>query len=444
MIAFIIKSSACLFAFYGFYHFFLRNQKILLFNRFYLVFSLILSVVIPFIIIPVKADFTITDSIQLLNPAADGIAPVEVIPSYAARHFSAGDVITVLFALISVILILRFIVNLIRLARKILNNTKIQNGDTTIILIPESTLPYSFFGYIFVNRTNYEAGLIEKELILHEEGHCKQYHSIDILIIELLNIILWFNPAIWLFRKEILLNHEYSADSRVLTCTDSTDYQLILLNVLLRNNSGFLVSNFKYSAIKNRLAMMTKNNPRNNAILRKITGIIFFLLVGAAITFSKETIMLPEIFTIQETLPVIKPGNEIPELWPVKMDDNAKVSRNFGKINLKLSPGKDSTLYHYAIDIEAKIGTEVMSTAGGKVIEAQYDGGYGNTVVIDHGDGYKSKYAHLKDFIVKNGDTVKKGQTIGHLGSTGKSTGPHLHFEIIAKGQRVNPLNYLK
>jgi murein DD-endopeptidase MepM/ murein hydrolase activator NlpD len=446
MAPFIIKSAVCLIAFYGFYHLFLRKQKILLFNRFYLIFSLILSMAIPFIVIPVKAGFTITDSFELLNPSAlqiDNSAPVytEAVP-----HFSYMNVIVSFFILISLFLTVRFIVNLIKIAVKIAINGKVQNGKTTIVLIQETTLPYSFFRYIFLNRSDYEAGRIEPELILHEEAHSRQYHSIDILIIELLNIFLWFNPAIWLFRKEILLNHEYSADSRVLSCTDTTDYQLILLNVLLRNNSSFLVSNFKYSSIKKRLAMMTKNNPRNSAILRKITGIIFFLLTGAAITFSKERIVLPEIFTIQETTPVIKPGNEKPELWPVKMDENAKISREFGKYKrAKTMPaGVDSIVYHYGIDIEAKHGTEIISTAGGVVIEAQYDGGYGNTVIIDHGDGYKSKYAHLKDFIVKNGDTVTKGQTIGHLGSTGKSTGPHLHFEVISKGQRVNPLNYLK
>jgi murein DD-endopeptidase MepM/ murein hydrolase activator NlpD len=70
--------------------------------------------------------------------------------------------------------------------------------------------------------------------------------------------------------------------------------------------------------------------------------------------------------------------------------------------------------------------------------------GYGNLIVIDHGDGCQSLYAHLKDFNVKNGDTVIKGQTIGHVGSSGTSTGPHLHFEIIVKGDSVNPITYLK
>ena len=139
------------------------------------------------------------------------------------------------------------------------------------------------------------------------------------------------------------------------------------------------------------------------------------------------------------------PVYEKPELFPINKSDYSEMSRSFGEKRAKISSQIDTAIFHYGIDIEAKYGTEVIATAGGKVIKASWDGkGYGNLIEIDHGGGYQSRYAHLKDFNVKNGDTVIKGQTIGHVGNSGISTGPHLHFEIRSNGETVNPMTYLK
>jgi murein DD-endopeptidase MepM/ murein hydrolase activator NlpD len=311
-----------------------------------------------------------------------------------------------------------------------------------MVLIRERTLPYSFFRYIFVNQTDYETGKIEKELLLHEEAHSEQFHSIDILIIELMNLFLWFNPVIRKYRKEIMLNHEYSADNTVLNFIDMADYQLILVNVLLRNNSNYLVSNFKFSLIKNRLAMMSKNKPSDNAILRKISAIIIFLAIGIALTFSKENVRLGNISIPMNELSAFIYGNEKPDLFPVRKGEYNDIPRKFGE--KYTNEFRKNPTIHSGIDIIAETGTDVVATAGGEVLKAELNGSYGNTIIIGHGDGYQSTYAHLKDFIVKKGDTVTKGQTIGHVGSTGLSTGPHLHFEISLNGEKVNPLLYIK
>jgi hypothetical protein len=139
-----------------------------------------------------------------------------------------------------------------------------------------------------VNRQDFEDGKIEKELLLHEEAHCLQYHSIDIIIIELIYVFLWFNPAIWLFKKALLLNHEYLADNIVLKKNDLVNYQQLLLNIVLQNNSNYLVSNFKYSSIKSRLEMMTKINPLHHALPRKISAIMLFFFIAISLTFSQD------------------------------------------------------------------------------------------------------------------------------------------------------------
>lgn len=99
---------------------------------------------------------------------------------------------------------------------------------------------------------------------------------------------------------------------------------------------------------------------------------------------------------------------------------------------------------HHAVDIANKMGTPIYATDTGMVEIAGWGTGYGNQIVIDHGGGRKSRYAHLSKFYVKKGETVKKGEVIATMGSTGRSTGPHLHFEYIINGIKHNPLNYLK
>ncbi|MBI4779219.1 M23 family metallopeptidase [Candidatus Falkowbacteria bacterium] len=99
---------------------------------------------------------------------------------------------------------------------------------------------------------------------------------------------------------------------------------------------------------------------------------------------------------------------------------------------------------HHAIDIANKTGTPIYACDTGVVEVAGWGTGYGNQIVIDHGGGRKSRYAHLSKFYVKKGESVKKGEAIAAMGSTGRSTGPHLHFEYIINGIKYNPLNYLK
>ncbi len=98
---------------------------------------------------------------------------------------------------------------------------------------------------------------------------------------------------------------------------------------------------------------------------------------------------------------------------------------------------------HTGIDLGVGYGTPIAAAAGGRVILASYYGGYGNTVIIDHGGGISTLYAHQSRIGVSNGASVSAGQTIGYVGSTGLSTGPHLHFEVRQNGTPVNPLNYI-
>jgi len=132
---------------------------------------------------------------------------------------------------------------------------------------------------------------------------------------------------------------------------------------------------------------------------------------------------------------------------PESMENVPGIYPTFGRISdtwgTRIHPITGQLEFHQGIDIANAAGTPIYATASGKVIRSDYDSGYGKRITIDHGNGYRSLYAHLYNPLVQEGDTVEKGQIIALMGSTGLSTGPHLHYEVQYQEGKLNPANYL-
>jgi murein DD-endopeptidase MepM/ murein hydrolase activator NlpD len=96
---------------------------------------------------------------------------------------------------------------------------------------------------------------------------------------------------------------------------------------------------------------------------------------------------------------------------------------------------------HEGLDFSAPVGTPILASAGGVVSRSGWDGHYGNVVEINHAEGFKTRYAHASALLVRVGQTVKRGDVIAKVGNTGRSTGPHLHYEVIRAGTHINPAN---
>ena len=134
----------------------------------------------------------------------------------------------------------------------------------------------------------------------------------------------------------------------------------------------------------------------------------------------------------KEVMQYVPIGKPLWSLW---------VSSSYGT---RSDPFKRSKAYHKGVDLASRAGNQIRTKAKGKVIRSEYAGGYGNLVVIDHGNGFKTKYAHMRKAYVKKGDYVEYDDVVGEVGSTGRSTGPHLHYEILYNDRDVDPMPFIK
>lgn len=125
-----------------------------------------------------------------------------------------------------------------------------------------------------------------------------------------------------------------------------------------------------------------------------------------------------------------------PSIWPV----SGFISSNFGG---RISPFGGRGQFHKGLDIGARVGTPIVAPADGTVTQAGADGAYGISAEVDHGGGVVTKFAHMQRLAVKNGQWVRRGEIIGYVGMTGRTTGPHLHYEVRLNGVPVNPMRYI-
>jgi murein DD-endopeptidase MepM/ murein hydrolase activator NlpD len=130
-------------------------------------------------------------------------------------------------------------------------------------------------------------------------------------------------------------------------------------------------------------------------------------------------------------------ANSAPNLWPVE----GQITGSFGE---RIDPFNGEGAFHSGVDISVPVGTPVIAPADGSVIFADFLGGYGRAIVLDHGHGISTRYGHLASFAVAAGQFIHRGDTIGYIGLSGRSTGPHLHYEVRINDTPVNPHKYLR
>ena len=303
MIDFLIKSTICLFIFLGFYHLVLEREKMHQFNRFYLLGSIVISLVIPFITFEIINIIAVVENIEPISLNTIPTALNENLTQESVIHLQESInytpyILWGFYGLITFILIVRFVINCSKLISKSKSNPIIKYKNANLVLVDEKTLPHTFLNFIYINFQDYNNRNIEDELYTHELVHVNQKHTLDILFIEVLKVIFWFNPIFIFYKKAIQLNHEFLADEEIVkTYNNVPFYQNLLLQKGSNVQTIYLASNLNYLITKKRLIMMTKSTSQTIAVLKKIA--IIPILIGLIYFFCVEIIAQDKIINIK-------------------------------------------------------------------------------------------------------------------------------------------------
>ncbi len=272
---YLAEAGICLGLFYLVYRFFLSQETFFRTNRLYLIFAIPLSFILPLINLP--SPFLSAENAGARDLSFRGVA--------AAPHsFGFVEVLSIVYFMGALFFLGCFGYKFIQLSTLIKKYGYQKCGKLKIVYIEEDTAPFSFFNYFFLNKSNIPQHDLLR-IIDHELVHINQHHSIDLIIIELLTIVQWFNPFVRPYKKSLKETHEYLADNQVIAqgCSRAK-YQLLIFEQHVGMNLFEFVNNFNHSLIKRRITMMTKGESKSWAkskFLLLIPVICFLVLAFA-------------------------------------------------------------------------------------------------------------------------------------------------------------------
>lgn len=322
MLVYILKSTFCLVLLLGIYHLFLEKEKMHTFNRFYLLGSILFSFLVPSFIITVAPAITETPlPTNTINQLPLNLTPQRVVNSINYTQYMIG-----LYLLISIAFFVLLSKKMYNLLNKVKRNQQLNYFSATVVLLKERIVPYTFLHYIFVNKFSYQTNGLEQQILTHELAHVEQKHSIDVLFIEVLQNLFWFNPIFRYYKKAIQLNHEFLADDAVLQSHKNiTEYQYLLLNTTAQKNNIYLASNLNYSLTKKRLLMMTTSSSRIKILLKKL--MVFPLIAGFTFAFAQR-------------IEAKQKKKKIPQVVEVKLDKNGISKEAMKEYQILFNKGK--------------------------------------------------------------------------------------------------------
>lgn len=282
MSIYLFKFAACSALLLILYHLVLEKEKMPVFNRFYLLFSLLFSGLIPLVSyeLPVETLPSVIEKTQTLSPAIlsgplTANEPVSI--SAVTDMLPLTTYLWGLYGVITLAFLLRFSKNLYSFWQLIRTHPVVKKGEMNLVLVPQLCSAFSFGKYVFVSRQAFEHDEIEPEILQHEQAHIRQRHTLDVLLIELVLVFCWWNPAVWLYRRAIRLNHEFLADDWVIkTHRDPPAYQYLLLHKICQHSGVTLASSFNYLLTKKRFKMMNKFTSMKRAYLLQTTALCVF------------------------------------------------------------------------------------------------------------------------------------------------------------------------
>ncbi|WP_420602922.1 M56 family metallopeptidase [Flagellimonas sp.] len=269
MVEYTLKSAACLAILLLFYRILLEKESMHTFKRFYLIGSLIASLIIPLLVFVEYVTVPLQQEVNAINTFRAG--EIVEVQNVSVSPLDLSFFVWSIYYIGAAFFGFMFFKNLAQIVKRIRTNPKERHRHHTKVLLQEKMPPHTFFKFIFLNKLKFENNEIPNEVLVHEEAHVTQKHSWDVIFIELLQVVFWFNPLVPLFKKAIKLNHEFLADQEVLANDiDAVTYQNTLLSFssVQRKFQPTLPNAINYSSIKKRLTIMKTKTSKKSMLIR--------------------------------------------------------------------------------------------------------------------------------------------------------------------------------
>ncbi|WP_018629484.1 M56 family metallopeptidase [Niabella aurantiaca] len=286
MYGYFIQVMLCSGAFYGYYHFFLRNERFHRYNRFYLLLSAGLSLFLPLLKIPVPVDGAnkITQTIEQVVVSPGNIAVAVAVKN--TYGLSWEQLVTGLFFLLPLLFLCRFLWSVLTIKRIKGADKNEKMGKITFIVTEHAYAPFSFFNWLFWHKRNRLHTAEGQQILRHELYHIQKRHSVDLVLVEILLCFFWFNPVFYWYRKEIKAIHEFLADQHAAGPDDPFDYARLLITQAIQHKQPKLINPFFTHQLKRRIAMLTKTKKPAFQYLRRVMVLPLFTIMAGLFAFT--------------------------------------------------------------------------------------------------------------------------------------------------------------
>jgi len=278
---FLIATASSI-VFYAIYHFFLRKESCHQFNRFYLLSALVISLLIPFVRFSVAVPMT-TNAATPVSNFSEFITymqlPQFTVVASTPSEWNMAHLFLGIYICGLLVFSILFFIKIIKIGSVIIQSKRNREGKFIFVEYEKSPSPFSFFNFIFMNKDAYNKEDRER-VILHEQIHVQKRHSLDLIFVELLGILFWFNPILLLYKRSLQIIHEYMADHCVLQQgIEQVDYLNLLLRQLTVPNEWMLGHHFNYLLTKNRFIMLKNHHYSKWALAKSVYVAPFIVLL---------------------------------------------------------------------------------------------------------------------------------------------------------------------
>lgn len=324
MIMYLLKLNIALILLFSFYKLMFTGDTFFSWRRVTLIGMYLVAMLVPVM------DFSVWLSnsegmTSIANEYATVVLPAVSTSSQGGEVLLWELIVLIVYSVVACVLLLHLLCQLVSIILLKNNSQSSYICDTEVYVLTDDEGPFSFFDWIFINPERHKSDEIE-EIMMHELTHCQQLHSIDIIFAELFCVIFWFNPFVWLLKREVRLNLEYLADNSVLANgKDNKEYQYHLLGLTYRKNVATITNNFNVLPIKKRIKMMNKKETKGIlkakyalyiplvAMLLAVSNIETIARNVTKVTSSVEIQQKPkkapnQVYTVAEVMPTFK-GN---------------------------------------------------------------------------------------------------------------------------------------